>query len=269
MSRTGGGFPGWLRATRAGQFLSVRLGAFYIRLCLRTIRWTIEGKDHLDRVVAGGGPLIAAIWHGRLFFSPTWAPPGRRTVAMISNNRDGELIAGIVSRFNVATVRGSTYDREKRRDKGGAAALHQAERELGRGSVVAITPDGPRGPRMRAQNGAAQLSAACRCPVVPVAFSVTWGRILPSWDRFLVPYPFCRGAVVYGAPIGPPPDSSPETVEALRQEIEEATTRVTNRADDLCGRPHVVPMEPLDTERRSEAEEQRPRSADAKARPAE
>ncbi|MEM0921936.1 MAG: lysophospholipid acyltransferase family protein [Pseudomonadota bacterium] len=238
------GFSGiarWLRGSAWGRALSSRLGAGYIRLVTRTTRWHVEGKDVFDATEAEEtGGVIAVIWHGRLFMSPTYAPVDRRrTIAMISNNRDGELIAAIVGRFDVDAVRGSTYDRAKRRDKGGLEAYHGAIAGLREGALVAITPDGPRGPRMRAQVGAAQLAVETASPVIPIAFSVRWGRLLGSWDRFLLPLPFGRGAIVYGPVLRP----SGQGVETVRREMEQSLTETTNRADALCNRPAVVPGE--------------------------
>jgi len=234
----------WLRQSPNGQVVGSRLGAAYIRLVTATTRWRIEGKDGFDALAKAGEPILAVIWHGRLFMSPTWAPPGRRTVAMISNNRDGDLIAAIVGRFGVDAVRGSTYDKAKGREKGGAQAYTAGLETLRGGSVLAVTPDGPRGPRMRAQNGAAQLAVAAQVPVVPIAFSAERGVLTRSWDRFLLPYPFGKGAQVYGPPMTPPPPGDARALIRFRRELEAALTEVTNRADALCGREAVEP-EPL------------------------
>lgn len=236
----------WLRHSATGQWLGARLGAGYIRLVTATTRWTVEGAENLEAVLARDTGIIAAIWHGRLFMSATFAPRGRRTVAMISNNRDGDLIAGVVARFGVFAVRGSTYDREKQRDKGGAEAFHGAHEELvARSAVVAITPDGPRGPRMRAQAGVAALAAATGCPVLPVTFSTGRGRVLRSWDRFLVPWPFGRGVIIYGEPLEPPEARDDAAVAAFRARIEADLTAISDRADDLCARARVAPGAPI------------------------
>ncbi|MGF1444969.1 MAG: lysophospholipid acyltransferase family protein [Pikeienuella sp.] len=218
-----------------------RLGATYIRLVLATVRWEIRDKAHFDAEVARGGGLIAAIWHGRLFLSPSWAPPGRETLAVISNNADGELISAIVARFGVASIRGSTYDKIKRRNKGGAEVTRAALDGLARGAVVAITPDGPRGPRMRAQAGVARLAVSTGAAVVPISFSARRAWLAPSWDRFLVPWPFTRGIQAYGPALVPPPDGDAEAEAQFCREIEAALTALTQEADRLCGR---VPVEP-------------------------
>jgi hypothetical protein len=243
--RAGEGLLRWLRQARRGRAIAARLGAGYIRLVAATTRWQVEGREHYDRCLATGEGLIAASWHGRLFLSPTYVPEGRHTVAMISNNRDGDVIAAIVARWGVETVRGSTADRRKGRDKGGSEAFAGAERALRAGALVAITPDGPRGPRMRAQPGAARLSILTGCPVVPVAFSARPAMLLGSWDRFLLPLPFGRGAVVYGAPLHPPGEGM-AALEPYRRAIEEALTAVADRADALAGRAPVAPAPAVD-----------------------
>lgn len=247
MARAADRIGRWFRHSATGQFIGAHLGALYIRLVLVTTRWKIIGQGNYDAAMATGDGVIAAIWHGRLFLSPHWAPPGRRTVAMISNNRDGDLIAAIVWRFGVFSVRGSTFDHEKGRDKGGAEAFAGAHRELGLNkAVVAITPDGPRGPRMRAQTGAALLSIQTGLPVQPVTFSTVKGKTMRSWDRFLIPGPFGRGVQIIGPALSPPASDDPDAVAAFRAEIEAALTEITRRADELCGRVPVEPGPPIE-----------------------
>jgi len=236
----GAGLLRWLRHSPTGQAIGARLGAAYIRLVRATTRWQVEGKEPFDRLARDSAPFIAVVWHGRLFLSPALRPPGREGVAMISNNRDGDLIAAVCERFGIRSVRGSTHDKAKGRDKGGASAFRGALAALRAGAVLAITPDGPRGPRMRAQAGSAQLAAQAGVPVIPVGFSTARARIAKSWDRFLIPAPFGRGAVVYGPPLSAE-GTDAAAVERLRAGIERALREVTDRADALCARPPVPP----------------------------
>jgi hypothetical protein len=226
----------------AGSGAVAALGAWYIRLVLRTTRWTVIGRDGWEALVARPGGFVCVTWHGRLFMAPTFTPPGKRTVVMISNSRDGDLFSGIVGRWGVAVLRGSSHDHAKHQSKGGVAAFRAAARALrDNGALVAITPDGPRGPRMRAQEGASRLALSQGAPVIAVAFSVRWGRNLTSWDRFLLPLPFGRGAIVYSPPRSPPDEGGPQAMERFRLALEGDLNAVTNRADDLCGRARVLP----------------------------
>jgi lysophospholipid acyltransferase (LPLAT)-like uncharacterized protein len=240
------GLARWLRHSGTGRRVAARLGALYIRLVKATTRWRVEGRDGYERLLAEGTGVIVVMWHGRLFMSPFWGDPRRRTVAMISNNQDGELITAIVRRFGIHAVRGSTYDRAKARDKGGLRAYVGARRELTRErAIIGMSPDGPRGPRMLAQPGAAQLAIETRCPVQPVAFSTRRGRVLGSWDGFLLPFPFGSGVQIWGEPLRPPPGADLAAAERFRERIEGTLTEITRRADELCGREPVAPAPPI------------------------
>ncbi|MEM7056420.1 MAG: lysophospholipid acyltransferase family protein [Pseudomonadota bacterium] len=239
------GVARWLRQSASGRWLSSIVGAFYMRLVNWTTRWSIEGRENYDRALTGETGVIAVGWHGRLFMSVFWVPRGRQrryTVAMISNNRDGDLISALVARFGVVAVRGSTYDREKRRDKGGVEAFVGAEAALrDRKALIAITPDGPRGPRMRAQHGAARLSIVTRAPVQPITFSARKAKVLHNWDRFMVPWPFGSGLQIYGETLNPPDRDDDATVAAYALQIEEELNRITALADRRCGQAEVPP----------------------------
>ncbi|MEM9100526.1 MAG: lysophospholipid acyltransferase family protein [Pseudomonadota bacterium] len=240
----------WFRHSAKGRAISSWLAAQYIGLVARTTRWETHGWEQIDALIdQEERGIIAAIWHGRLFMSATYAPIERRkSIAVVSNNSDGQLICDIVAHWGIVAVRGSTYDKQKRRDKGGAKVYEFARRGLlDDKAAVAITPDGPRGPRMRAQPGTAHLAIDTHCCIVPIAFSVRRGKLLRNWDRFLVPSPFNRGAIVYGDPIRPPVDPTPEEERAFHFAVETALTDVTNRADDLCGRDRVPPGAPIET----------------------
>jgi lysophospholipid acyltransferase (LPLAT)-like uncharacterized protein len=242
MGGTLDGLARWLRGRPVGLRACSALIALYIRLVNATTRWRVEGREHHDRLLAEGGGIILVAWHGRVLMSPLWGDPGRRTVAMISANRDGELVARVVARFGICTVRGSSHDHAKGRDKGGLRAYVGARRELLReGAILGISPDGPRGPRMRAQPGAARLSIETGCPVQPVTFSTRRGRVLRSWDRFLLPFPFDRGVQIWGEPLRPPASGDAQAAGRYLAEIERALTAITHRSDRLCGRAPVEP----------------------------
>lgn len=219
-----------------------RLGSFYLRLVWITTRWRFEGQEHRDALLAKPAGFIVSVWHGRLFILPCLKPRSRRIYGMISDNRDGDIITRLVGFHGVGAIRGSSADpRKPEKSKGGGGALRESLPLLAAGHLVGMTPDGPRGPRMRAQIGVAAISAIAGVSVIPVGISTRRGRMLSNWDRFLIPYPFGRGAVVYGAPLSPPDPDDAEGIEAHRRAIEAATTAATRRADEICGRETPEP----------------------------
>lgn len=226
------------------QWLLAGLGAAYLWLAFRTTRWRRVGDDNLQSALAAPH-LLVSVWHGRLAPIVLLRPRGRRAVGLISEARDGEIIARIVRLLGGETVRGSSRDPKKPdADKGGAAASAAMSTALRAGAIGVMTPDGPRGPRMRAKPGVAALSAATGAVVLPVAFSVRRGAEFSSWDRFLLPWPATRGVVVYGAPIAPPDRATPDALEAHRAAIEAATTQALRAADDAIGRRSPEPDAP-------------------------
>ena len=153
---------------------------------------------------------------------------------MISHHRDGEFITRTAARFGVNAVRGST-------SRGGAAALRAMLKVLKRGEFVGITPDGPRGPRMRAQMGAIVLAQMAGVPIMPATYAVSRRRVAGSWDRFIIALPFSRGVYLWGEPVSVPRDADADLLEAKRLELENELNRLCDEADRMVG---VTPVEP-------------------------
>jgi len=157
------------------------------------------------------GWSIVAIWHESLGLAACcYQNTGYHTLT--SYSFDGELAARVVRRFGLWAVRGSS-------SRGGSQALVQLEKAL-QHVHVGFTLDGPLGPRRVAKPGVAILSARTGAPVIPHAFAVTPCWRLNSWDRLPVPKPFSRIVCAYGAPIPPPPNCSPDAIEAMRERVE-------------------------------------------------
>lgn len=189
----------------ASQAAISRLLGLYLALVFRTTRWTLLGQEHLQAALGAGAgrPILAAFWHERLPMMPMlWlraraAEPrlaGVQAHVLVSRHRDGRFIGEVVRRFRLVMVHAST-------SRGGAVGMRVLLRVLGRGDMVVITPDGPRGPRRRAAPGVAQLAALAGVPVLPCAARTSRLRVLPSWDRMLLPLPFARGVLVLGPPV--------------------------------------------------------------------
>ena len=219
-----------------------RLIGGYIGLVNKTTRWTEIGREHVAPFLAGEGSCILAFWHGRLMLAPHGWPldaAKRPCHALISQSKDGEVIAVAIESVGLSTIRGSTSKAGK--DKGGSKALRDLIKALRAGDIVAITPDGPKGPRMRASLGTAQLAKLAGAPVVPMAWATAPRIALNSWDRFVAPAPFGRGVFVWGEPIAAPRDADDIALEATRQAIEAAINAVTDEADARMGHPRITP----------------------------
>jgi lysophospholipid acyltransferase (LPLAT)-like uncharacterized protein len=221
-----------LRHPAAQKLLAQWLGR-YLAFALRTTRWRLEGAEHMARHAAGA-PVVVAFWHERLPMMPMlWllarkSPEGRdsraRAHVLVSQHRDGQFIGAVVSRFALDVVLGSS-------SRGGTASVRNLLALLAGGDHVAITPDGPRGPRRTAAPGVAQLAALSGSPVLPCAAQTTRRRILPTWDRMVVPLPFGRGVVVCRPTIAVPRRGWEDSVPLIADALNAAATQ----ADQLCG----------------------------------
>jgi len=206
------------------QWAIPHLAALLIRGVHATLRVRHVGREPLDRLQAAGESYIHAFWHGRLLLMP-FSYRGRRITILISQHRDGEYIARTMEHLGFHTTRGSTT-------RGGAAALRQCVRLVKQGFDLGITPDGPRGPRQEVQAGVIEAARLSGAAIVPVAVGAHPGRILDTWDGFLVPWPFGRAVFRYGEPVRVPVDASPEARRDLTERLQAALRHLTQQADD-------------------------------------
>ncbi len=112
------------------------------------------------------------------------------------------------------------------------------------GGIVGITPDGPRGPRMRVGEGTVAIARLSGAPIVPATFATSRRRVLQSWDRFVLALPFARGVFLWGEPIAVPRDADAETGESCRAALEAAMIELTARADAMYGQQSIEPATP-------------------------
>ena len=171
----------------------VPLALFVFGLLARTWHFRTRNPEQWQRLRADGKPFVFVLWHGGLLPLTYWHRD-RDIAVLVSEHRDGEIIARVVHAWGYRTIRGSST-------RGGGRALLEMTRELERGSVVAVTPDGPRGPALEFQPGALVIAQRAQVPVVPMAVRVDRAWRINSWDGFLVPKPFARVTIAWGDPL--------------------------------------------------------------------
>ncbi|HUU51194.1 MAG TPA: lysophospholipid acyltransferase family protein [Nitrospinota bacterium] len=207
--------------------MSVRLLSFFgyliVNLIGKTLRIEYINKE-IEESIKSRRNGILAFWHGRLLLFGYIYKNQRDAYMMISQSRDGELISGFTHYMGIKTIRGSS-------SRGGKSAFINLARQLKKGYHAAITPDGPRGPRYKAQRGTINLAKISEAPIVPVTYNARRKKIFNSWDRFLLPLPFSKVIVIYGEPIIVPKDADNETIEGKRLELEKNLNKITEVAD--------------------------------------
>lgn len=241
---------GWFKRilrSKAATRLAADAIAFYVRLVHATSRWQTIGGEHPDALLDARRPFIISFWHGRLLMMPKAWRRGAPMNMLISQHRDGELIARAMDPFGIGTIRGSAA-KPGRKDKGGMGALRSILRQLKANEYVGFTPDGPRGPRMRASTGVVAAARLARVPILPLTYAVARRRVINSWDRFILPWPFNRGVFLWGDPIDVHSDET-ETPEQAALRLEAAMNALCDRADALCGHEPIQPAPPLVSDR--------------------
>jgi lysophospholipid acyltransferase (LPLAT)-like uncharacterized protein len=165
-------------------------GAALVRLLASTWRMRTVAGEPLAAARRDGRRVIFALWHGELL-PLLWHQRGENVAIVISEHRDGELIARIAESLGYATVRGSS-------SRGGSRALIGLMREIDAGRDGAITPDGPRGPARIFAPGAAIAAHRTGALIAPIRARASRAWRLRSWDRFLIPKPFAKVTVYFG-----------------------------------------------------------------------
>ena len=180
--------------SRWARLLGVTLGRLAL-VWASTWRLRLQVRA-LDEAMAQG-PVIVAILHGELLPAGLLAR-GRSMLPMVSQSKDGEIIAGALSVFGFPLVRGGS-------SRGGAEALQRAEEGVLSGLSPVLAVDGPRGPAGVPKPGAVRLALTTRRPIVVVRVTASRAWRARSWDRFLVPWPFAT-LEAWAIRLDPPPE---------------------------------------------------------------
>jgi lysophospholipid acyltransferase (LPLAT)-like uncharacterized protein len=207
-----------------------RLGAWLVFALIRIVsatlrcRW-IDRSGYFDDGLAG--PAIYCTWHNRLALCliQYYGYPKKRNqtpgmAAMVSASKDGGFLASILECFGVQPVRGSSSRR-------GPQALLELTGWAERGYDLAITPDGPRGPRYVVQPGIIGLAQITGLPIIPALQNLGWKIQVKSWDRFQIALPFSRCEMLFGQPVRVPREASDAEREALRQQLERTLKEIS------------------------------------------
>lgn len=196
----------------------------YLKLVFHTSKWDWVGVEQANSH-AKKGNLIVAFWHGRMAMTPflkRWFP--RRVVALMSGHGDGMMVARTFSYLDIGYTSGST-------NRGGAKGFLKLLEILKSGDIVAIIPDGPRGPAQKLAVGVIQLSRHSQAAIMPVAYATSRFITFNSWDKFKFPLPFSKGVYICGDPILPLDTSDPVEIESWRLIVENQLTELQDQAD--------------------------------------
>jgi lysophospholipid acyltransferase (LPLAT)-like uncharacterized protein len=207
-----------MRRTGARYWLAGRFGSALLTGIYRTVRFRIAAPDTKVE-----GPTIYVLWHGRLL-SLAYLHRGQNVMSLISRSADGEYISRIVEYWDYHSARGSS-------SRGGTEALRELVKAVRSGRSLAITPDGPRGPRQRMKPGVVVVAQLTGQPLVPVSVAASSAWWINSWDRFMIPRPFAKLTVRYGEPIYVPRNATEADVNEISERVESILNALTEQCD--------------------------------------
>lgn len=207
---------------------------------LQTILWRIAlvwGKSwrvkrvnsrYIDDWKNQGRNYVIAFWHGSMFVG--WLLhkplPNESISALVSQSNDGAYLSAVLERWRYRMIRGSSH-------VGGKEAMQLMTDAVSNGSSLAITPDGPRGPRHEMKMGAVRVAQKTNVPLFLAGIAVKNKRHLKSWDKFEVPMPFTSVVVTYSEPLIVPPELANERLDKFKLDIQLKLRELTEEAERI------------------------------------
>ena len=187
-------------------------------------------NEETEQLEKSGHGLIYAIWHNQQLFL-LYPYRGQKIAALISQSSDGEYIARCLPKFGMIAVRGSST-------RGGTRALIKLLQATREGYRPMLTPDGPRGPIYKVQNGILFLARKTGLPIIPVGSALSHKFKVHSWDRMRIPLPFGKTALCYGTPVYV---KTNEDMPKAAQELEKQLNEMTDKAEWFINKKHFDP----------------------------
>lgn len=212
----------WWRSVRP--VVLSRLAYWLVRILGATFRIKVLNFEPIDAIP--GGKVLCG-WHGRsMIASILFRKKGFWVI--ISHSNDGNIQTHVFENLGFNVIRGST-------GRGGERALIESIRELRKGATMAITPDGPRGPSQVVQGGIMAMAKKSGAVLVPCGVSAKPRALAKSWDRYMIPMPFAKCILNFGAPMSVPADATAEEVEEIRLKFQAEITRLEIEAERMLG----------------------------------
>jgi len=210
-----------------------RAGLLLVRLVSRTYRCRLVDTVNEQRSLDVYGTAVYASWHQRFFPGITFFASRRPIAIMISQSRDGEMIARVVDILGWRSVRGSS-------SRGGMRALKEIRSLTGDGYRIGHIVDGPQGPFGVVKPGLLTIAQFAGAPIIPVIISAQRRWEFNSWDRFMVPKPFSKVLIRFAPPIMIPRRLDAAAFEALRQDVENRIKELYVETDNWWRDPKIV-----------------------------
>ena len=213
--------------TRFGQKFIGFLFYLITKIIFLSIRWKFYNEDQKSNIFNVDNQYIFCCWHNRLFLGPHLLPRNRIINALQSSHSDGMITSIAFKYLGMNVILGSSM-------KGGMQAFRKMVKCIQNGESIAITPDGPKGPKESVKEGIIKLAQITGAPIVPLVWTTKKFKLIDSWDHFVIPFPFSKGIYTFGKPIYIDKKISENDFEILRLEVENEIKRLTKLINYEC-----------------------------------
>ena len=204
------------------QQLLAFIAFIYIVFVKITSNIKYENIDSPKKYWQNKKPFILAFWHGQLMtFSYTWKINKKLNI-LASSHSDGRFGASIARYFKLNNIPISS--------DGNNLSLRPIFKILNSNNYIAITPDGPRGPKEKVSEGIIKIAKISKVPIIPVGFGSSKNFCLKSWDSFLITLPFSKCRIVWGDSITIPENLEDKEIEIYKKLIEEKINECVKKA---------------------------------------
>ena len=178
-----------------------------------TYRKNWIGLENLDDLKQNDQNWIYATWHNNILMDALFLKK-QNLISLVSASTDGRIAARVLELMGNQTVAGSS-------SRDGTKALLTMIKHIKSGQRGAITPDGPRGPRYKLQEGIIYIAQKTGAAIVPIHIEASRQWIFEkSWDKHKLPKPFASVVISLGKPYRVPQKLSKEELEKVKVEFE-------------------------------------------------
>ncbi len=175
------------------RYIGIQFASAAISVLIKTLQIKIINGETISKLASEKRNFVSAFWHGSMLIG-WYVHRNENVAALVSQSKDGDVLAKILEKWNYKVVRGSS-------SLGGNEALSVMVDLIRGNNSLAITPDGPRGPIYKMKAGAVVSAKKTNVPLYLTGIGIKKKFVLKSWDHFEVPKPFSKVVVLYSDPV--------------------------------------------------------------------
>ena len=162
------------------------LGYFVLSFIYKTNKFEVHGEKHFKTAQNNNRPIFLCVWHGRMLFPVFYVIKNKiKAWALASPHQDGAIMGNILSKWGIKIIKGSS----NRQSKNAIQRMHEIF-EKDNKAIIAITNDGPKGPRHQAKINSLKIAKKYNAQIITISGDCTKKWALNTWDKFYLPKPF-------------------------------------------------------------------------------